>query len=74
MQGDDIDQLKRRLQWEAGPLTDLSNRATGIIFAYMGDLTRWLRVRTEKQPLVSLLLALQIGFVVGYWGPRRAKH
>lgn len=74
MQGDDLDQLKRRLQWEAGPLTDLSNRATGMIFAYMGDLARWLRVRTEEQPLVSLLLALQIGFAVGYWGPRRAKH
>ncbi len=28
----------------------------------------------EERPLISLLIAFQIGFAVGRWGPHRAKH
>ena len=74
MKDDEIDRLKSRLQREAGPLADLSNRGLNALIAGVGTLTAWLRVATEDQPLIALLLAFQVGFAAGKWGPRRAQH
>ena len=73
-ENEEIDRLKRRLSWEgAGPLADLSNRATGMLRTRGGAVVSWVRVMGEDRPLISLLLAFQIGLAVGRWGSRRAK-
>jgi hypothetical protein len=72
---DDLDRLKRRLHWEgAGPLTDISNRTASAMFTRLRAVAQWVRERGEDRPLIGLLLALQLGFAAGHWGPRRAKH
>ena len=72
---EEIDRLRRRLQWEgAGPLTDLSNQAASALLARLREFVRLVHEAGEERPLISLLLAFQVGFAVGRWGPRRAKH
>jgi hypothetical protein len=72
---EEIDRLRRRLQWEgAGPLTDLSNQAASALLARLRAFAQWVRGAGEERPLISLLLAFQVGFAIGRWGPRRAKH
>jgi hypothetical protein len=70
---EEIDRLKSRLQWEAGPLTDLSRQGVDALIASLGALAARLRERTEERPLVSLLVAFQLGFAAGKWG-RRAQR
>jgi hypothetical protein len=71
----EVDRLKRRLTWEgAGPITDLSNRATDTLTAQSRAFADWVRGMGEERPLISLLIAFQIGFAVGRWGSRRAQH
>ena len=73
-ENEEIDRLKRRLSWEgAASLADLSNRATDTLRTRGGEVVSWVREMGEDRPLISLLLAFQIGFAVGRWGPRRAK-
>lgn len=72
---EEIDRLRRRLQWEGGgPLTDLSNQAASVLLARLRTFAQWVHEAGEERPLISLLLAFQVGFAVGRWGPRRAKH
>ena len=72
---DDLVRLKRMLRWEgAGPLTDVSNQTTSAVVAGLRAVAQWLRETTVERPLITVLLALQLGFAVGRWGPRRAKH
>ena len=72
---EEIDRLRRRLQWEgAGPLTDLSNQAATALLTRLRAFLQRVREAGEQRPLISLLLAFQVGFAVGRWGPRRAKH
>ena len=72
---EEIDRLRRRLQWEgAGPLTDLSNQTLSALLARLRPFAQWVHEIGEERPLISLLLAFQVGFAVGRWGPRRAKH
>src|ERR1700744_6507483 len=67
--------LKRRLRWEGvGPLTELSNQTAASLWALLQSAGQWLRTAGYQRPLISLLLAFEIGWVVGHWGPRRAKH
>ena len=66
-ESEEIDRLKRRLNWEG------ANRATDALMARGGEFVSWVRERGEDQPMVSLLVAFQIGFAIGRWGPRRAK-
>ncbi len=69
-----MERLKSRLQREAGPLTELSNRGLDALIAGFGDLAARLRQTTDERPLVSLLIAFQLGFAAGKWGPPRARH
>jgi hypothetical protein len=72
---EEIDRLTRRLHREsAGPLTELSNRTINAITARGREFASWVREMADDRPLISLLIAFQIGFAVGHWGPRRAKH
>ena len=71
----DIRRLRSRLQWESrGPLTDISNRATDAVIAGSALLLQSLRRAADANPLISLLIAAQIGFAIGHWWPRHAKH
>jgi hypothetical protein len=72
---EEIDRLKRRLQWEGGgPLMDLSNQALDGLALRVRTLVFWVRETAEERPLISLLLAFQLGFAAGKWGPGRAKR
>ena len=74
-ENEEIDRLKRRLNWEgAGPLAELSNRTMDAMTTRGQAVASWVRENAEDRPLISLLFAFQIGFAVGRWGPRRAKH
>ena len=74
-ESEEIDRLKRRLNWEgAGPLAGLSNRTADAMTTRGQAVASWVRENAEDRPLISLLIAFQIGFAVGRWGPRRAKH
>ena len=71
----EIDRLRRQLQWEgAGPLAGLSNQMTMTLLGGLRAFVDWLREAGTERPLISLVLAMQAGFVVGRWGHRRAKH
>jgi len=75
IENEEVDRLKRRLQWEgAGPIAELSNRAIDAMTTQGSGLVSWVREMADDRPLISLLVACQIGFVVGHWGPRRAKR
>ena len=72
---EEIDRLKRRLQWAgAGPLTDVANQATDALVTRLGVAMERLRQSGTERPWISILLALQIGFAFGRWGFRRAHH
>ena len=72
---ENLGRLQSRLQWEAGgPLADLSNQALDSVIAGLGALATRVRAAAEEQPLVSLLVAFQLGYAAGKWGPRRAQH
>jgi hypothetical protein len=72
---DEIDRLKRRLQWAgAGTLTDVANHATDALVARLSVVTEWMRQFGIERPWVSILLALQVRFAFGRWGFRRAHH
>jgi hypothetical protein len=74
-ENEEVDRLKRRLNWEgAGPLAELSNRTIDAMTTRGQAVASWVRENAEDRPLISLLIAFQIGFAVGRWGPRRAKH
>jgi hypothetical protein len=68
-----IDQLRRRLGWEAGrPLTEISTQATDALFSIVSAAMSWIRQSGEKRPLISILLAFEVGFALGRWGGRHA--
>jgi hypothetical protein len=69
----EIDQLRRRLDWEAGgPLAEISNQVTGRLLSIVSAIAGWLRQSGEERPLISVLLAFEAGFALGRWGGRRA--
>jgi hypothetical protein len=74
-ENEQVNRLKRRLRWEgAGPLVELSNRTMDDMTARGREFASWVREMAEDQPLISLLIAFQIGFAVGHWGLRRTKR
>jgi hypothetical protein len=74
-QREEIDRLKARLHWESGgPLAHVANQAVDMFTSTAGILADRVRDNAEERPLTSLLIAFQLGFAAGRWGPRRAKH
>lgn len=72
---EEVDRLKRQLNWEGGgPLAEPSSRAMNAMKASGRAFASWVRKMAEDRPLISLLIAVEVGFAVGHWGPRRAKH
>ena len=57
-ENEEIDRLKRRLDWEgAGPLAELSNRTISALTARGRAFGSWLREMAEDRPMISLLFA-----------------
>jgi len=74
-ESEQVERLKRRLSWEGmGPVAELSNQATDALMTRGEEFAGWVRAMARERPLISLLMAFQIGFAVGRWGPRRAQH
>jgi len=72
---EEIDRLKTRLHWDSGgPIAHLANQALATFVSSAEALAGWVRESGEERPLISLLLAFQLGFAAGRWGPRRAKR
>jgi hypothetical protein len=72
---EEIDRLNARLHWESGgPLAHLTNQAVGRFISTAEAMAHWVRDNAEERPLVSLLLAFQLGFAAGRWGPRHAER
>jgi hypothetical protein len=72
---DEIDRLKRRLNWEGGgPLTDITNQAVDALTVRASEFATWIREIGTDRPLISIIMAFEIGFAAGRWGFRRAKH
>jgi hypothetical protein len=70
----EIDRLKRRLQSDdAGPLADLANPVVDALSSSVESFLAWVREMGVERALISLLIAFQLGFAAGRWGPRRAK-
>jgi hypothetical protein len=68
-----IDQLRRRLGWEAGgPLGQISTQATDTVVSILSAAVSWVRQSGEEHPLISIFLAFEVGFAIGRWGGRRA--
>jgi hypothetical protein len=68
-----IDQLRRRLGWEAGgPLGQISAQAADAVFSILSSAVSWIRQSGEEHPLISVLIAFEAGFAVGRWGGDRA--
>lgn len=75
VESEQVERLRRRLSWEGiGPLAELSNQAADALVTRAEEFAGWLRDTTKERPLISLLMAFQIGFAAGRWGPRRAKR
>jgi hypothetical protein len=61
-ENEELDHLKRRLTWEGGgPLAELSSRMTDALTERGGELASWVREMAMDRPLISLLMAFQIG-------------
>jgi hypothetical protein len=75
IENEEVDRLKRRLKRQgAGPLSELSNRTMDAMTTRGQAISSWVRESAEDRPLISLMIALQVGFAVGRRGPRRAKY
>ena len=69
----EIDRLRRQLGWEAGgPLAEISNQAMDAVVSIVSAAVSWVRQSGEERPLISVLLAFEVGFALGRWGGRRA--
>ena len=47
---------------------------TASVFSLLRALAQWVRDSAEEMPLISLLIAFEVGFAVARLGHRRAKH
>jgi hypothetical protein len=72
---EEIDRLTRRLQWEGGgPLTDLSVQVLDGLAIRVRALVFRVREMADERPLISLLLAFQLGLAAGKWEPDHAQR
>ena len=70
-----LDQLKRRASMESlGPVGVLSNRAALSVAAAISSVVTQLRQFAYDQPLITLLLSFQAGYLVARVGRRHARH
>lgn len=71
---DEVERLRNRVEWETGgPLLEVSGQATHAASRGLSAITDWLEDQGRERPLVSLLLAFQVGFAAGRWGPPRSR-
>lgn len=73
-ENDEVARLRTRLDWETGgPLLNASGQATDAATRGLSAAAAWIGEQGRERPLVSLLLAFQLGFAIGRWGQPRAQ-
>lgn len=66
-----IDRLSRQLSKQSlGPISVISNQILSGIGSMSASIVGWLRQSGKDQPLITLLLACQAGYLLG----RRGRH
>ena len=70
-----IHRLNRELSRHSlGPLTDISNQTVASLVSGLQSLANWLRDTARDRPLITLLLAFQVGYAVARVGGRNARR
>jgi hypothetical protein len=70
-----IDRLARQLNRQSlGPIDTILNETMSRVGSACGSLTAWLRQAAYDQPLITLLLSCQIGYLVARLGRRYARR
>jgi hypothetical protein len=70
-----IDRLARQLSKQSlGPIDTILNETMSRLGLACGSLAVWLRQAAYDQPLITLLLSCQIGYLVARLGRRHARR
>lgn len=68
-----LDQLSRRLSWRsAAPIDTVASEILGRLSTASLTLVAGLRWAVQERPLITLLLSVQFGYLVGRMGHRYA--
>lgn len=72
---DKLDELKRTLNRQSlGPVGAISDKAASSLRTAVVSFTTWLRQAAYDQPLITLLLSFQAGYLVARLGRRYARQ
>ena len=70
-----IHRLNRELSRRSlGPVTIISNQFVASLASGLQSLAIWLRDAARDRPLITLLLAFQVGYAVARIGGRNARR
>jgi hypothetical protein len=70
-----VQQLERQLDWNSpGPLGDIAAASMDSALSITGQIVASLRQAAMDQPLITLFLSFQAGYVVGRWGYRHGSR
>jgi hypothetical protein len=70
-----LDKLSRQLSKQSlGPVDTILDRTMSRVGLMSASFTAWLRQSAYDQPLITLLLSCQIGYLVARLGRRYARH
>lgn len=70
-----LDRLSRQLSHQSpGPIGTIVDQTLSRIASVAAALTTWLHQAAYDQPLITLLLSCQIGYLVARLGRRYARH
>jgi hypothetical protein len=70
-----VQQLERRLGWNSpGPLGEIATAGVDTALSATSQLVASLRQAAIDQPLTTLFLSFQAGYVVGRWGHQHATR
>jgi hypothetical protein len=70
-----LERLSRQLSKQSlGPVDTVFTEAMSRLCSMSASLAPWLRKAANDQPLITLLLASQVGYLVSRLGRRRARR
>jgi hypothetical protein len=70
-----VQQLERQLDWNSsGPLGEMATKGVDSALSVTGQIMDTLRQAAIDQPLTTIFLSFQAGYMVGRWGNRHATR
>jgi pilus assembly protein TadC len=70
-----LDRLSRQLSMQSlGPVDTVFTEAMSRVGSASSSLAAWLRQAAYDQPLITLLLSCQVGYLVARFGRRHARR